>query len=67
MGPPTVTADADVDIYDKPGGVGTKIGILRKGSKVSFLRENRINGVAFPASLLGQTQSGLSGAGRASS
>lgn len=36
VGPPTVTVDADVDIYDKPGGVGTKIGILRKGSKVSL-------------------------------
>jgi hypothetical protein len=36
VGPPEVTVDADVDIYDKPGGVGTKIGILRKGSKVSL-------------------------------
>ena len=35
-GPPEVTVDADVDIYDKPAGAGTKIGILRKGSKVSL-------------------------------
>jgi hypothetical protein len=35
-GPPEVTVDTDVDIYDKPGGEGQKLGILRKDSKVSL-------------------------------
>jgi hypothetical protein len=38
FGPPEVIVDADVDIYDAPGGTGQKLGILRKDSKVQLTK-----------------------------